>query len=316
MKKNLMFVALAAIGFASCNGGFKKGESGILYNIYTDKGNPKIKEGDFISANLVVKNDADSVISSSYDAGQQQPLIVPKPQFKGDIVDALKLLGEGDSATIKVSADSIFKQTQRPPSFKGKYIVYDIKVEKVIAKGKMTDQEFQSKVTDYVQAQATLTKNQEPGKIQKYIADKKLTVARTDSGSYYVITKKGTGPLVAPGDTVAINYTGTLVNGKMFDSNIKEDAIKGKLNGAASRPYAPIRFPVGQRKVIMGWEEGLQLLNKGAKATFIIPSKLGYGEQGNQIIGPFSPLVFDIEVVDIIHPTGAAPAAALPPAKK
>ena len=66
--------------------------------------------------------------------------------------------------------------------------------------------------------------------------------------------------------------------------------------------YKAIRIPVGVKGVIPGWDEGLLLLNKGAKATFVIPSKLAYGEQGYQIIPPFTPLVFDVELVSIIKP--------------
>jgi FKBP-type peptidyl-prolyl cis-trans isomerase FkpA len=123
MKKNLMFLALAAIGLASCNGGYKKGNNGMLYNIYTEKSGPRIKEGDFVLANLVIKNDADSVLLSTYEQGRPSPMILPKPQFKGDIYEALTLLTEGDSASIKLSADSIFKTAQRPPNFKGKSVL-------------------------------------------------------------------------------------------------------------------------------------------------------------------------------------------------
>lgn len=313
MRKNVVFVALAAIAFASCNGGFKQGEGGMLYNIHSEKGKPKIKEGDFISANLVVKNDADSVLSNSYDAGQQQPLVVPKPQFKGDVIDALALLGEGDSATVKVSVDSIFKKATRPPGFKGKYIIYDIKIEKVIPKGKMTDQEFQTTVGAYIQAQAKIQQDKEPAKIQKFIADSKQNFTKADSGFYYNVTKAGNGPLVAKGDTVVANYVGKFTSGKLFDTNIKAEALKGKLQGAEQRPYEPLKFAVGERRVILGWDLAFPLLNKGSKATLIIPSNLAYGSQGNPVIAPYTPLVFEVEVTDIIKP-GAKPAA--PVAKK
>jgi len=296
-----MFLALAAVGLASCNGGFKKGDNGLLYNKYTDKSGPKIKEGDFIMVNLVVKNDADSVLFSTYEAGRPSPLLLPKPQYKGDLFDGMKLLTEGDSATIKLTADSIFKKVPKPPTFKGKYVIYDVKIEKLIPKGKMTDQVFQSTVTQYMTGLSLAQKNLEPAKIKNYIADKKLTLTKTDSGLYYVITKAGNGPLIAKGDTVEVYYTGSLLNGKIFDTNVKADAVKGKLDNA-QRSYIPIRFAVGEMKVIKGWDQGLLLLNKGAKATFIVPSNLAYGEQGNQIIGPYSPLAFDIEVVNIIHP--------------
>jgi FKBP-type peptidyl-prolyl cis-trans isomerase FkpA len=321
MKKNLMFLALATIGLASCNGGYKKGDNGLLYNIYVDKAGPKLQEGDFVLVNLIIKNDADSVLMSTYDIGRPTPLLLPKPQYKGDLFDGMKLLTEGDSASFKLSADSLFKRAPKPPTFKGKFIIYDVKIVKLIAKGKQTDDVFHATVTNFMMAQETAIKNEEPAKIKKYIADKKLTVSKTDSGLYYVITKPGTGPVVAKNDTAVVNYTGSLLtNGKVFDTNVKDDAVKAKLDNP-QRQYTPIHVPIGQRRVIAGWDQGLLLLNKGAKATFIIPSNLAYGQQGNgQIIPPFAPIAFDIEVVDIIHPklTGvdpAVPTAALPPVK-
>lgn len=299
-----MFLALAAIGFAGCNGGFKQGPGGLLYNVHSEKSSTKIKEGDFVSAYVVVKNDADSIIYNSYDGGQPQYLIVEKPQFKGDMMDGIKLVGEGDSVTIKTVADSAFKGGQpRPDKFKGsKFIVYDLKIVKVIPKGTLTDEVFQRTLSTYIRGQVDNVKKQEPAKIEKYLADNKISAAKTDSGLYYVITKKGDGPLIAAGDTAVVNYVGKLLNGKVFDSNIKAEAIKGKLDHIAERPFQPIRFPVGMQQVIPGWDQGLQLLNKGAKATFVIPSALGYGERGNQVIPGNAILVFDVELVDIVHP--------------
>ncbi|MEB0249971.1 FKBP-type peptidylprolyl isomerase, partial [Mucilaginibacter sp. 5B2] len=62
MRKNLMIIAVAALGLASCKGGFKQGAGGMLYNIRTDKSGATIKSGDFISLNLILKTDGDSVL--------------------------------------------------------------------------------------------------------------------------------------------------------------------------------------------------------------------------------------------------------------
>jgi FKBP-type peptidyl-prolyl cis-trans isomerase FkpA len=323
MRKNLMFFTLAAVGLASCNSsGYKKGENGILYNIFIDKPGPKIQEGDFVMANVVIKTDADSVIYSTSDHAKGEPMLIQQHQFKGDLLDGMKLLTEGDSAAIRISADTIFKKPgSRPPAFKGKSVTYIVKIEKLIPKGKLTDQAFQANVESYMTEQNNALKNQEPAIIKSYIADKKLTVTKTDSGLYYVINKKGTGPLVAVGDTAVVNYTGSLLSGKVFDTSIKDDAIKAKISFDPRRRFEPIRVPVGQKRVIAGWDQGLQLLNKGAKATFIVPSSLAYGDSGyGQIgIGPSTPLAFDVEVVDIIHPNPNAskPAVtAMQPGKK
>ena len=64
-----MFLALAAIGLASCNGGYKKAPGGLLYDIVTDKAGPSIQPGDFMSIDITMKNDADSVLGTTYDQG-------------------------------------------------------------------------------------------------------------------------------------------------------------------------------------------------------------------------------------------------------
>jgi FKBP-type peptidyl-prolyl cis-trans isomerase len=313
MKRKLMFLSLAAIGLASCNGGFKQGDGGLLYNIHTSKGGAKIKEGDFVSMNMVVKTDGDSILNSTYESGQPNRLAMPKPQAKGDVVAGIGLLGEGDSATFKISADSIFKGgQQRPPGFKSKYLVFQVKIEKVIAKGALNDQVFRGRVTDYLKTQMDGLKAQEPAKIKKYIDDNHLKLEKTASGLLYVITNPGTGEKPAAHDTAVVNYTGKLVTGKVFDTSIKEVAQKEKMPIDPMRQFAPIRIPVGEGKVIPGWDEGLQLLNKGAKAIFIVPSDIAYKDQGVGPIAPFTPLVFEMEMVNIVHPNPNAPKPVAP----
>ncbi|GAB2971095.1 hypothetical protein GCM10027049_00740 [Mucilaginibacter puniceus] len=307
MKKNLMFLALAATALASCNGGFKKGEGGLLYNIHTDKSTPVAQVGDFLSLNVVAKNDGDSVLFSTYETGNPQFLLLQAPQTKGDVFSGIALLSEGDSATVKVSADSLFKGGPKPPNFKGKYLIYDIKVEKVIPKGNLTDQIFQDNVTSYINAQKETLKTGEAKKIENYIAGTKLNFNKTASGLRYVITKPGSGPNIAVNDTAVVRYVGRFFNGKIFDTNIKAEAEKAKMVNPDA-PYQPIHFVIGQRAVIQGWDEGMQLLNKGAKASFVIPSSLAYGEQGNGPVAPFTPLTFDVEIVDIIKGVPPTPA--------
>ena len=308
MKKRLMFLALAAIGLASCNCGFKKLGGGTEYSIADDKGGPSIKEGDFVSFNFSIKNDADSVMQSSYEKGFPQILNMPKVEAgKGNIMEVFTFLSEGDSVVIRQNIDSLVKGKPRPKQLKGKYIVYVIKVDKVIAKGNQTDAVFQTKSQEYVKGIEEKIKAREPIAIKKYIADKKLKVTTTPSGLNYEITKQGTGPLPAPGDSVSIYYTGTFVDGKGFDTNLKGNAVKLKLPINPMNPYKPMNFVPGAPGMIPGFGEAFKLFNKGTKVTLIIPSNLAYGEQGYQSVQPFTPLVFDIEVVDIIHPNPNAP---------
>ena len=307
MKKNLMFLALAAATLAGCTGGFKKKDGGVLYNIVTDKSGPAIKPGDFVSAFVVAKTDGDSVMFSSYDAGRPSAFTMPPTTQKNDPLSVMPLLSEGDSAIIKISADSIFKKgMQRPQGFKGKYVIYEFKINKVIAKAGLSDQAFSAKVEDFFKADAEKRKAAEPVAIKKYIDENKLTVTKTDSGLYYVINTKGNGPTPNKGDTVVVNYTGRFLTGKVFDTNNKSVAQQNKTFNPMN-PYKPIRVAVGQGQMIKGWDQGLMMFPKGTKATLIIPSNLAYGERGMQIVGPYTPLEFDVEIVDIVHPDPNAP---------
>ncbi len=108
----------------------------------------------------------------------------------------------------------------------------------------------------------------------------------TDSGLKYHITEHGDGELPKTGDRVVVNYTGKLEDGTKFDSSLDRNE--------------PFTFELGARQVIQGWDEGIALLHKGDKATFIIPPELGYGSRTTGSIPPNSTLVFDVELVDIL----------------
>ncbi|RKR85509.1 FKBP-type peptidyl-prolyl cis-trans isomerase [Mucilaginibacter gracilis] len=319
MKKNWKFLAVIALGLAGCKGGFKDSGGGTLYSVVDhNSSGSAIKEGDFISIEWVIKTDGDSVLTSTYETGHPVAAMVPKTQFKGDLQSVLLLLNEGDSVIVKNNIDTMLKKSpgQQKPPFKSKYINYYLRITKVIPKGTLSDAAFQAKIKDYFKGVTDKVKAAEPGKIKSYIEDKKLTVTKTASGINYVITKPGSGSNIAPGDTAVLSYIGHFTNGKVFDTNIKEEAMK-KENKGVYQPmmperYKPAHIVVGVHQVIAGWDEGLLLLNKGSKATLIIPSALGYGEQGGGPIPPFAPLVFEVEVLDIIHPNPNAPKPVIP----
>ena len=113
---------------------------------------------------------------------------------------------------------------------------------------------------------------------------KKEGVKVTDSGLQYEVLKEGTGDKPTATSTVKVNYKGMLTDGTVFDSSYD----RGK----------PSTFRVNQ--VIKGWTEGLQLMPVGSKYKFYIPQELAYGyQQRGKDIKPFSPLVFEVELLDI-----------------
>jgi peptidylprolyl isomerase len=108
----------------------------------------------------------------------------------------------------------------------------------------------------------------------------------TPSGLVYVITQKGSGRQPLSGETVIVHYTGLLGNGVKFDSSLD----RGK----------PFEFPLGQGRVIKGWDEGIARLHIGDQATLIIPPELGYGARGaGGVIPPNATLIFLVEFVGI-----------------
>jgi len=109
---------------------------------------------------------------------------------------------------------------------------------------------------------------------------------RTESGLRYQMIQKGNGKKAENGKTVSVHYSGSLPNGKVFDSSYTRKK--------------PIEFPLGRGNVIEGWDEGIALLQVGDKARFVIPSHLGYGAQGaGGVIPPNATLIFDVELMDV-----------------
>ena len=127
----------------------KKVKMGCYTILLLTKAGPNIKPGDFISLNLTLKTDADSVINSTYENGMPTMTVMPKPQQKGDIISGIQMLSEGDSAVIKLNIYSLNKGRPRPAGMKGKYQVFVVKVEKVIPKGNLSEQVFQGRAQAY-----------------------------------------------------------------------------------------------------------------------------------------------------------------------
>jgi FKBP-type peptidyl-prolyl cis-trans isomerase FkpA len=112
----------------------------------------------------------------------------------------------------------------------------------------------------------------------------------TASGLEIIDTKVGTGPMPKPGQICVVHYTGWLYEngqkGRKFDSSVDRNE--------------PLEFPVGQRKVIAGWDEGVSSMKVGGKRTLIIPPALGYGARGaGGVIPPNATLIFDVELLGV-----------------
>jgi peptidylprolyl isomerase len=118
-------------------------------------------------------------------------------------------------------------------------------------------------------------------------AGKAMTTA---SGLQIIDGQVGTGASPKPGQTCVMHYTGWLYEngqkGKKFDSSVDRNE--------------PFEFPIGQRRVIAGWDEGVATMKVGGKRTLIIPPALGYGARGaGGAIPPNATLMFDVELLAV-----------------
>jgi len=108
----------------------------------------------------------------------------------------------------------------------------------------------------------------------------------TASGLIYEDTVVGEGAEAVAGNYVSVHYTGWLTNGSKFDSSKDRDE--------------PFEFPLAQRHVIAGWDEGVQGMKVGGTRKLTIPPQLGYGARGaGGVIPPNATLVFEVELLDI-----------------
>ncbi len=118
------------------------------------------------------------------------------------------------------------------------------------------------------------------------IADLKAGAEKTASGLMYIMHEEGKGPKPAAGQNVKVHYELKLADGVVVDSSYSRGT--------------PLEIPIGVGRVIPGWDEGIQLLNEGAKATLIVPSELGYGPSGaGGVIPPNATLIFKVELVQV-----------------
>lgn len=270
MRFSLWAALITAVGLASCGSGegeWQAADGGYQYKMIKDSSARVAQVGDLVRAHFVYRTDKDSVIGSSYSAGNPIPVKIVAPPSKLDMMNALMKLSAGDSALFKYPTDSLFKGApagQRPPFFpSGSYLTVGIRIF-----GVESDKERSAN---------------EKKELESFAAKKGLKAQSTPSGLMYAVTTPSSGISATKGDSVVVKYKGMLLDEKVFDPG-----------------DSPLRVLLGSSPIIKGFEEGISVLKEGEKGWILIPNELGYGEYGSPpLIPSMAPLAFEIEILKV-----------------
>ncbi len=302
MKKNVMFMALAAMMFmgvmTACNNekvpyeGYQKTSNGLYYRFYTQNEGATPQKGELIDLTLTcVVNDTATIIPLMPNTMQLNESLFP-----GDVFEGLALTHVGDSVSFIVNIDSTFRtffgQPTLPSQFTSTDVMrFDIRIDDIypeadyakhmaVKNKKAAEERIAKMLADHPEESAQAAKV-----LTDYLASNKIVAEPTESGLYYVMTQEGNGEKPQVGQLVSVHYTGKLLDGTKFDSSYDREQ--------------PIQFPLGVGQVIPGWDEGIGLMSKGEKGVLYIPYYLAYGDRGaGQLIKAYDNLMFEVELVD------------------
>jgi FKBP-type peptidyl-prolyl cis-trans isomerase FkpA len=280
--------------------------SGVEYRfIKHDKNGTKPADTDFARIVMLwtgknVKGDADSVFLNSHEKAGDSigALTLPlKKAFRGCLEAGILMMAKGDSAVFRINADSLFiKSFHAPPARIPHFItgttmfIFHIKMVGFETKAEMMAEReaAKKKHIEDMQKKAEAAKAQEPVDIATFL-QKNYPTAKPDADSiFYLETAKGAGAPVQEGDSLTIKYKGTFLDGKIFDQS--------------DRGTGPGTFKILYTKnvpLIRGWISVLATMNEGEKVKVLIPSKMGYGVRGGGAIQPYTPLIFDMELITV-----------------
>lgn len=298
MKKAIWVLSAIALGsfVTSCNKGnssFKKLRNGMEYKIISSSSNGKtIAYGEVMKFNFIQMY-KDSMIKESFgQLPQYQP--IDSMQLPKEYFEIFKQAKSGDSIVTRILTDSAFKSGMgmMPPGFKkGEYLSTNFKVLGIL-KAESAQEDFMKEREKFVQQdsiRAIGQKIKDEKILEEYFAKNNVKPTKTTEGTFVEVIQPG-GDLPKEGQTLVVKYTGKLLDGTAFDSNID----------STFRHTEPYNVTIGQGGSIKGFEDGLKQMGKGAKGNIYIPSVLAYGSQGSGKIKPNSNLIFYVEILDLL----------------
>ncbi len=290
-----VFALVGILLMVACNNqGLKKTKSGLLYKIISDQKNPLVKKGQFIKINFKQKL-RDSVLFSSENSMPAYVKIDTASPTSYSPLEIFPLLRKGDSAVVVQTGDSIQKKSGQPlPPFikKRDKIVLTLKVVDVFDSQDLVEKDRQIALDTF--------HARETREVEDYLTKNHIAAQKTEKGTFVLISNPGEGAAVDSGKEVSVLYTGKLFpSGKVFETNMSP----GK---------QPIKFVIGKRQIIPGWDDGLRMFKKGGKGTLYLPAFLAYDAQPGPGKTPNENLIFDVQIVDVNDAPAEQPMMRMP----
>jgi len=276
---------------------FQETAYGLKYKFHVKSGDTTLaKYGEIVRLKLV-KQLNDSLIESTElvnPAGLDQ--MIEPGVFAGAIEEGIVMMAIGDSATFLVKTDSINKYYPAKDPTKNytpnSYLVFHVKLMNIQTKEEVRWVQAQNK-----KAFVSERKDKESKEIANYVEGNHIDVKPSSLGIYFIEKVKGAGIKPVDGDSVLVHYTGSFLDGTVFDSSIKRN-----------EPFGFVVNAEGPRSIISGWNEVVKKMNKGQVVSVIIPSALAYDsagylnpQTGKYFIKPYAPLKFDIELLEVFR---------------
>lgn len=291
MKKNCFMFAVGCLSalflLMGCTPkfpGYEKTADGLYYKFYSQ--NPSASQPK-VSEKLEVKMACYLHDSLYYDFQQSSDVTIftmNESFFPGDLMEAFSMMHVGDSASFMIKADSVAKKyyglNPDPLGLKADdYFRYEVKLMEI-----RTIEQLNADKEEAMQ----LVKAEAEKAFLDYLKANQIT-DHTDSGLFYskLVSTKGETPQL--GQTARIKYEVSYLDGTHLGSS--DDLGK----------YFDI--PMGMHQVLPGLEEGVGLMHLGEKVRFVLPYTLAYGENAYKGIPPYSNLIFDVELIDILNET-------------
>jgi len=294
-KANILLFILSIAFLASCSDGFKKTKTGLKYKIIASESGEKLNAGDLVKFQYKVIY-KDSVVQSTYGTLPAFDMVDANGRHH-DFSEVLTKLKVGDSLVTIQRYDSLasnpaygipryLKKGQTQQSTLKILAVYkdDPATGKAARDAAFAD--YEKIVMEY--------KEKEIAEIEKYLAKNNIKAEKINNNFFIEMQQEGTGAKADSGKVVGINYSGAVIGGRFFDSNVD------KLKQARKHNLDTFYFTAKESGAIQGILEGITLFKVGTKANLYIPSLLAYGPQGTPpVVKPYQNLMFEIELVSV-----------------